>query len=170
MPTVPPTTPEPSSEAGFSLLEIIIVLCIIAVLLPIGLLSLRGARNNGNSLQTNAIAQHYADSIDRFAREHSGRYPKPVGSEEWAGGAQASKGPMALVLGTRRYYLRSTPESVQSGSVVVGATSSTKPSITYAASGNGDSYELTVAIPGVTPCVVRGGARSLTTLKACSIR
>lgn len=160
----------PTSEAGFSLLEIIVVLCIIAVLLPIGLLSLRGARNNGNAMQTNTIAQHYADAVDRFAREHAGRYPKPQGSQEWASGTAGWKGPMSMVLGERRYYLRSTPESIQSQAVLLGATSTSKPSITYAASANGDSYELTVAVPDLPSCVIRGGAKTLSALKECSIR
>ena len=144
---------------------------IVSILLSVALLSLHNTRATGQSLETMAVAQTYADGIDRFAREHSGRFPKAPGSTDWAGGTDAARGPMADVLGDIKYYLRQVPEAVQSGAVLVGAASTTKPTLNYRTDAAGTSYELVLAVPTRQPCAIRDGAVVITpSMRECSKR
>jgi hypothetical protein len=77
---------------------------------------------------------------------------------------------MADVLGTIKYYLRQVPEPVQTGSVLVGTTSATVPTINYVTDAAGTSYELIIAIPTRTPCAIRDGSKSISAMRACSKR
>lgn len=166
-------------ERGFTLVEMIIILCIIAVLLPIGLISMRTSRDNGKTMSAVAVAQVYADGIDRFAREHSGRYPQPPGSADWSGstGSTCKKGaptiacgPMSDVLGDLKFYVRKVPETIQDRSVLIGSTSPSLPSLSYQVDANAASYAIVVTVPHLAPCAIRSGPTSLTTYKECSLR
>jgi prepilin-type N-terminal cleavage/methylation domain-containing protein len=157
-------------DEGFTLVELLVVMFIVAIMLSVALMSAHNTRATGGSLQAMAVAQTYADSIDRFAREHSGRFPRAPGSPDWAGGANAKRGPMADVLGTIKYYLRQVPEPVQTGSVLVGASSTTAPTINYVSDAAGTSYELVITIPTRAPCVIRDGTKKISATRECSKR
>lgn len=141
-----------------SMVELIVVMLIIAILATLATMSVGSARGTGRMLSTMAAAHAYGNAIDRFARDHHGRYPAGPGSADWptTGSHGAGRGPAADVLGSMRYYLRSVPESVQDGSVTFGPSGPAR--LSYSQLRGGAAYELVVTVDGRPPCAIRGGA------------
>lgn len=164
---MPDHAPTPlGRESAVGLLEILIVLFLIAVMLTIGLHGIRSARSAGTLNVAIASAQDYASAIDRFRRDHNGRYPRPPGSADWPGGDDAIRGPRSASLGTNT-YLRKVPEAVQSGIVVIGARGDAAAGLNYRTVGTG--YEIVVDVRDRTPCALRGGGAAGVT-PTCSKR
>lgn len=137
---------------------------IVGVLASISLYAVRSARSSGNSALATSTANAYADAIDRFARDHDGRYPAAIGSTDWP---DAVRGPFARVLGEHRLYLRSIPESVQTGQVTIGGGAGDY-RIDYRPQPGG--YLLEVTRRDQDPCVIVGGAASADGRTECSRR
>jgi type II secretory pathway pseudopilin PulG len=150
-------------EGGIGLVEVLVALCIIGILMAVSIYSIHGARKSGRYLAAVAVAHAYANAADMFARDHDGRYPAAPGSADWP---NAVRGPVAQQLGTMNRYLRSVPESVQSGQVGVHAGATR---ITYENVG-GTGYRIQVTAPGDTPCALTGGSATIGTMRACSTR
>lgn len=144
-----------SHERAIGLVEVLVVLLITGILIGLGVWSITSARSAGRTVGTMTAAHAYGDAIERFARDHRGRFPGAPGTADWPGGADARRGPAANVLGTKRYFLRSIPESVQDGSVAFnGAGPAT---LRYRQLNGGSGYELIVSVTNRPPCAVRGG-------------
>lgn len=148
-------------------MELLVAMTIIAILMTAAMYGVRSARTSGSSIAAVTAAHAYADAADSFAREHDGRYPGAPGSEDWAGGAEAAKGPMDEILGERRYYLRRIPEAVQGGSVSIGGSGAA--AISYAPSPQGYVITVSVADHAAGPCVILGGTAT-STLRTCTKR
>jgi type II secretory pathway pseudopilin PulG len=149
---------DPGSENGFALLELIVVMAIIIILMGLGVLGIQNARSTGSLALAISTARAYEQAIDRFAAAHGGRVPA-VGTD-WPTTAEgAARGPVADVMGTKRFFMRSVPESVQSDRVLVGVgTAPTAPAgestITYLIDGTG--YRIEIRARNRPPCAVYG--------------
>lgn len=101
-----------SRERGFTLVEVLVVMMIIAVVTSFGVMSLRSSRDTGGRLEVKAAAMRYADAVERFQAEH-GRTPPRLGTADWPAGALASGPVKRLEIGAGapviRPYLRGTP-------------------------------------------------------------
>jgi type II secretory pathway pseudopilin PulG len=139
------------------MVELLVVVIIIAILLGLAFSAVRSSRATGRTLGSLSAAHAYGNAIDQFARDHRGRYPRAPGSPDWPtnGPNGTGGGPAADVLGQRRYYLRSVPESIQDGTVTFGSGGPAR--LSYRQVGGGKGYELTLTVDGRPPCVVRGG-------------
>ena len=146
-------------EAGFTLVEIVVVLLIMGVLMAI----LAGAgRSSSHATATQAavsVARSYGDAIEAFSDEHGGRAPLP-GSEDWPARPAGSPtdlpefaaGPRNVAAGDRP-YLAKLPEPVSTGSLLFNAgTASQEPPdhrgitrVSYRA-GSGTGWRLDVEI------------------------
>lgn len=163
-----PATAQPDQrEAAIGLIEVLVVVLIILVLVAIGFGAIKSSQSAGRLITTIAAAQDYAGAVDRFRRDHNGRYPNPPGSTDWPGGAAAKQGPRSAALGTST-YLRRVPEAVQGGVVVIGARGGAPAGIVYRRSGSG--YEIIVDVLNRPPCALRGGGATGTTPPTCSKR
>ena len=152
-------------EAAFGLLELVVVMVIVAILMSIGLYSLRSAEKSGTTAAAVAAAHAYADAAEAFAREHDGRYPEAIGSDDWPGGKETQRGPRAAVLGEERTYLRTVPEAIQDGRITIG--SGTSSLVRYVPADPGYTFE--IRVPHTKPCAVTGGGAT-STLRSCSRR
>ena len=144
-----------AAESGFTLVEILVVLVLIAIITGLGVVSIGSSRSSGQRMASVSVANAYAQAADRFARDHGGRYPDAPPSTDWG---PAKRGPVATILGTKRFYLRQVPEAVQDGTVLVHSSASDKPSIVYSAIDGNNGYEIRVRVPGKDPCIIRGGS------------
>lgn len=162
------STLSPQREHAFTMVELLVVLVITAILAGIAIMGLGSSRATGQTFNAVAVANAYASAADRFARDHNGRYPRAPGdATDWP---NVRRGPSAPVLARERFYLSRVPESVQDGSVVLGA-STTKPSVTYTQLGRGAGYEFIVSVPGRPACHIVGGTSTgASSLQTCSRR
>lgn len=71
------------AEAGFSLLEIIVVLVIIGIMLAVGFASMRGSHARANSAKAKSVAIQLGEAIQQFQRDHGGRPPGQPGTVDW---------------------------------------------------------------------------------------
>jgi prepilin-type N-terminal cleavage/methylation domain-containing protein len=161
-----------TGERGISLVEVLVVLLIVAILLTLAMYSVRSARRTGRLVATVSAAHAYADAADAFAREHDGRYPAAPGVSgpagiDWPGGADMRRGPQSEALGEEKYYLKRVPEAVQDGSVEIGSSGLAR--FSYAPTGGGTGYVITVQVDGQPACTISGGAAPVGTLP-CSKR
>lgn len=107
-----------AAERGFTVIELLVVMLIIAALMAIVIPKLTGARESGRTASVLAAAQSYAEAVDGFALDHTGRVPV-LGSADWP---VADRGPLQPIpmagSGTLPSYLgRTVPEQVSGSSV-----------------------------------------------------
>lgn len=182
MPNSPLRTPHDSS-AAFTLVEVLVVMLIVAIMIGIGMVGLSSTRKSSNSVNAMSAASAYVDAIAGFQLAHGGRAPQ-MGSADWPTGstAQRNAGPINAGNG-KKPYIRSVPESVSSGAVVVaprgssltgGASSARILYATIGTASNTTKYALIVqkriGSKLVDSCVFTNSptdAHSLTTAKAC---
>ncbi len=90
-------------EGGFSLVELMVVMLIIAIISGVAFMSVRGARTSGGRAEAVGAATRYADAIDRFQQEHGRRLPV-IGTPTWP---TAVAGPVhRLVMGAAAPVVR----------------------------------------------------------------
>ena len=78
------STHEPRSESGFSLVEVIVVLLILAIVVGGITALLGGSRKGANEAVTRQSALLIAEAVDQFQRDHGGRPPgQPGASTDW---------------------------------------------------------------------------------------
>jgi len=110
------------SEAGFTIIEILVVMIIMGALAAIVISSFRGTRSAVNSRTVIAVATTYATGIRAFQLDHGNRVPNPAVARDWPRGAAAGnplhdRGPLDEL---GRHYLRNgAPEPMQSGTSVL---------------------------------------------------
>jgi prepilin-type N-terminal cleavage/methylation domain-containing protein len=73
-------------ESAFTLVEMLVVLVIAAILIGIGILSLRSSQDRGNTIQATTTAHAVGEGIEQFQRDHGGRLPTNPGTTDWNGG------------------------------------------------------------------------------------
>lgn len=113
-PASPPTAHDDRSQGGFTLLEILVVLTILALLMAIAIATMSAATRNAQAQAVTEAAVRYDSAIRNFRRDHGNRVPVQ-GSSDWP---VAVEGPVAV---TRRPYLRSgVPETVAREQVRIG--------------------------------------------------
>lgn len=133
-------------------------------LMAITVSTIRSARGTGRTSATIATAHAYATGIDRFARDHGGRFPNRSPHADWP---DAERGPVADILGVKRFYVPRVPETIQDGIVKLGPDA-TMPYLEYATENGGRGYRIEVHVPDRPPCALRGGATTSTTPTACT--
>ena len=129
------------------------VIIIIAVLLTLGMWSIKGARNTGSHAAALAAAGEYATAVEAFALDHRGRPPRPPGSPDWPS-ATAEAGPISPILSQQSPYMRAVPEAIQGGEVQFGVTTG-RATINYESTAT--TYQITVRVEGREPCVIGTG-------------
>lgn len=118
-------------ERGFSLVEIIVVLAIIAILLAIVSTQFRGSKRAAHYKVATSTAIGYADAIEAYMADN-GQTPPVLGSTVWPNTSRAQRlgGPLNLMLvdskgQPRRYMKLKVPEAIQSGVVDFGTNKAT---------------------------------------------
>ncbi|MCW2955556.1 MAG: hypothetical protein JWO69_425 [Thermoleophilia bacterium] len=110
--------PHRAGADGFTLIEVIIVMVILAIMLTITIGAFRSGRDSSSTSKVVAAGTSYADAIEQFGTDARGRYPEGIGSQDWP---VATEGPRSALARGNGRYLRSIPEAVQDKLVGVGA-------------------------------------------------
>ncbi|MCW2956249.1 MAG: hypothetical protein JWO69_1118 [Thermoleophilia bacterium] len=110
-----------TSEQGFSLVELIVVMVIVAILAAITMMSFGSSKDAANRGKVVAVAQSYDQAIASFALDHTGRMPVP-GSRDWPTVTRGPVEPSITVGGAQQPYMRTIPEAVGDGVVAVQTT------------------------------------------------
>ena len=111
-----PVRPPTRCQGGFSLIELMIVMSIIAVLLAIGGNMLLHARQDSAARSVAAAAQTYSQAVSTFRLDHR-RLPVIGAAQDWP---TAANGPLDAFA---KPYIRSgAPEAIQNGVAGIGDT------------------------------------------------
>lgn len=104
---------------GFTLIEVLVVMAIVALLLAVTIPTFSGSRHAGDAKVVEGVAVHYRDGIAEFQFEHANRVPEMARASDWSTGTQQEmwNGPIDM---KGEPYLRQIPESVADGSVTFG--------------------------------------------------
>lgn len=164
-------------ERGFTLIEIMVVMLILAVLLGLVISSFRGARHTTAYRTAQSAATSYAEAIEAYMADNGQVPPKmKVGSAAWPATPRSVRigGPRDVMMRDKRYLPRAAPEAVGDGIVDLVPASPAMPvqagaqaKITYSilaepGSANASVYRLhvqTLPRPGeqTLQCVVTNG-------------
>ncbi|MCW2950486.1 MAG: hypothetical protein JWN41_1499 [Thermoleophilia bacterium] len=140
---------ESRAEGGFSMIEMIVVIAMIAILSSVAVTMFVKAKSNSYEKQTLAAGASYAGAIASFKLDHEGRAPALGNSNDWP---TANGGPIMLTSNAagRQPYIRSgAPDAVLNGSITVSAAAPTAGGLQrgwlqYISKNGGRSYELAV--------------------------
>lgn len=112
-----------SSESGFTVIEMLIVLVIVATLGTIAFLAIGSSKDQSRRTVVKVTGAAYAQAIDEYAQDHGGLVPR-FGSDDWT---DPSRGPEIVTPKGRKRYVRSMPDTVANGRVEItaGAAGST---------------------------------------------
>jgi prepilin-type N-terminal cleavage/methylation domain-containing protein len=101
------------SEAGMTLVEMLVVMLIVAVISTFAVMSMSSSRSTGGRLELRAAASRYADAAERYQQDH-GRKAPTFGGPDWPT-SSANAGPVKTleIQGTViRPYLRGAAPDV----------------------------------------------------------
>lgn len=145
-----------SGDAGFTLIEVLVVMLIMVILMGLVIGKLSGSKRSTYAKSAIAAALTYGDAVDAYMADHGQRVPKPNTSAwpalRWGPVDQMLAGPA----GGAKPYLRTIPEHVESGLVSFESPSpNAQAHIDYQARANGQ-YVLRVTVHGrpSATCVV----------------
>ncbi len=153
-------------EAGFTLIEMMVVLLIVVVLIALAVSSMRGAKRTGLFRASQAAAHSYAEAVESYMADN-GQTPPVLGGPDWPAEPWTVRigGPRDPMLQNKRYLSSAAPEAVSDGRVdlisATGAGSTPIPeaqaTITYARTPS--NYTFTVRTLGesgapVLSCVI----------------
>ncbi|MBC7644368.1 MAG: prepilin-type N-terminal cleavage/methylation domain-containing protein [Thermoleophilia bacterium] len=165
---------EPPCEDGFTLVELLVVLVIIAILMAVAVMSFTGAKKTSYHRNAIAAAESYRDAVDAYMADN-GNVAPALGSAAWSA---ASAGPVDALV-QNKPYIRTTPEAISDGNVSIGAPGGraapgTRAFIAYTSSGSTYSFRVSaVAVGTSTPlatgpaCVITNAAMPAGGAKAC---
>lgn len=104
------------SEAGVTLVEMLVVLAIVGVLIGILATHMGGTKDSGNKSVGRLAARAYYEVAVDFAADNGGAVPRP-GTNEWPS-ANPELGPVNFLNEkVDQRYLRNIPEAVSDGRV-----------------------------------------------------
>ncbi len=109
-------------DLGFTLVEIIVVLVIVAVLMAIAVSGFGGTRHEARRTLVRTAAQSYSEAVEAFALDHAGRVPK-FATADWPRPASGPVQPNSARRAASTYLGSSVPDPVSSGTVNVTDTS-----------------------------------------------
>jgi prepilin-type N-terminal cleavage/methylation domain-containing protein len=117
-------------ERGFTMVELLVVMVILAILLAIAIPTFRSGRQTAVTKNTIVSAQTYRDAINGFKLDHSNRAPTIGAANDWP--AATSLGPRQPNLSgsaVLRYMRTGAPDAVTKGmvNIAAGAPSGTAP-------------------------------------------
>lgn len=118
MPFSPQLHPSQHDNA-FTLVEVLIVMIILSMMIGIGIFGLSSTRKSSNSTNAMSAATAYVDAIDQFRLAHGGRVPQ-MGSADWPTSSAKARNAGPINAGNgKKAYLKTLPESVDQGTVVI---------------------------------------------------
>jgi prepilin-type N-terminal cleavage/methylation domain-containing protein len=117
------TSPVPTgqrSDAGFTLIEILVVMIIIAILMAVSVPTFLGAKKTARRKEATATALAYKQAVSQFMLDHSNRVPSFGVATDWPT-ATPNGGPVSMLTGTATPYMHPLPETVSDRKVDVSA-------------------------------------------------
>ena len=156
----PTATPRVARERGFTLVEILVAMTIIAIIMAIAIISFRGAKGTTYAKETIAAGAAYSQAISQFQADHANKLPAGA---ELIKISNKEAGPANLL---NKPYIGSLPEGVDAGRISVSMTCGGAKSGTYGhvafCPGTAPAYEVQVftrkdstkAFPGAPTCTI----------------
>jgi len=137
---------QPSADGGFTLIEVLVALLIIAIIIGLGFNRLTAGRDAARYREGVAAAGQFKQAIDSFLVDHSNRAPV-FGGTEWPA-ADIARGPVNLGL-TNMPYMKFPSEPVKTGEISLTAADPAPAgaavvALTYRVSPDGRAYRLEV--------------------------
>jgi prepilin-type N-terminal cleavage/methylation domain-containing protein len=150
------------SEAGVSLVEMLVVLAIVAVLIGMLVSHMGGSKDTGNKTVGRHVARAYYEVAVDFASDNGGAVPKP-GTLQWPT-ARPERGPVNFLNEqSDQRYLRNIPEAVTDGRarlVTVGGGSigsaNAPVTVTYSTTG-AQTFDIVASRLGTPYCHLANG-------------
>ncbi len=100
-------------ERGFSLIELLVVMAVIAVLMSIAVMAFRSARYTVNTNEARTVGSAYMQAVSQYQADHANLNPTLTGSSP---SADIEKGPLNLL---NKPYLKSIPDAISHGRIGV---------------------------------------------------
>jgi prepilin-type N-terminal cleavage/methylation domain-containing protein len=107
-------------DDGFTLVELIVAMVIMAILLAVAVSTFSGAKSNGYHKEAVATARSFESSIESFAADHNGRVPNFPDEFVNIEGAPGRGGLGARDTLTDRAYMRTPADGVKNGRIRFG--------------------------------------------------
>lgn len=118
---MPRTTTRPQAHAcerGFTTLELIVGLLIVAILAAISITAFSGSKKATYALEGKSVGSAYMQAVSQYHADFANRHPPTTGPAalKWSGNntAAAKRGPLNLL---GQPYLKSAPDAVSIGRV-----------------------------------------------------
>ncbi len=134
-------------EQGFSMMELIVVMTIVAILGAIAMIAFHGAKASASMNEAKSTASSYAQAVSQYQNDHGRRNPPDMAGNN---GDVQQRGPKNLV---GAYYLRSVSDSVTAGRVGVTWVSSPAMNGACASGGKPSPADASTQTGWVTICL-----------------